>query len=149
MFWDPFRLTTPLLPVLRLAEGLDRPRSRLALETAGGPALDVFADEQGLTLVVALPGLAADQVELSLEEDRLVLSGSTSEAPAGRALHRERPAGRFSRTVHLPHRVEAGEVEARFERGLLVVKLPRARADRPVHIPVQGAGPAPGETSHE
>lgn len=148
MSWDPFRFTTPLLPVLRLAKELGRPLRRSSGETAGGPAIDVFADDHGLSLVVALPGLAAEDVQLTLEEDRLIVSGTYPAAPAGEALHRERPAGKFSRTVHLPHRVEANEVEACFERGLLAISLPRARADRPINIPVQGADAAPGETAH-
>lgn len=150
MTWDPFRLTDPLLPVLRLAEELGRPLARDSA-AAGGPAVDLFSHESGLLLCVSLPGLRAEDVELGLEGDRLVLAGAFPEPPEGRVLRRERPTGRFRRVVHLPHRVEVDEVEARFERGLLLVTLPRARAERPVHIPVRSAATAQaqGGKSHD
>ena len=52
---------------------------------------------------------------------------------------RERRRGRFARSVTLPFEVEAGAVEARFENGLLEVRLPRLASQRPRKIEIQSS----------
>jgi HSP20 family protein len=50
---------------------------------------------------------------------------------------RERFAGEFSRTVELPFEVDTEQVEARYARGIVEIRVPRAAADRPRKIEVQ------------
>jgi HSP20 family protein len=52
-------------------------------------------------------------------------------------VHRqERAHGPFSRTVVLPFRVDADQVSARFDRGILILELPRPAADKPRRIAI-------------
>jgi HSP20 family protein len=62
------------------------------------------------------------------------------ELKEGEKYHRrERGYGRFTRTFQLPFHVEANNVEAVFEKGILQISLPRAEADKPRKISVKAA----------
>ena len=102
------------------------------------PALDVWSDAEGLTLEVELPGLAIEDIELSVHEGVLSLSGERKAETAENATEhrRERLHGRFERRLRLPFEVDATAVQATLSRGVLRVRLPKAEAARPRRIEV-------------
>ncbi len=70
------------------------------------PPLDMVANRNGLCLVLALPGVAPDRLEVALEDGAVVVRGERSFGaglPAGEILRLEIPHGRFERRVALPH----------------------------------------------
>ncbi len=76
-----------------------------AVRPAWQPPVDVFETEEALWVVVALPGVPPDRVEVRLEADHLVVRGERPAPPALRRarLHRlEIPQGRFERRLALP-----------------------------------------------
>lgn len=106
---------------------------------AFSPALDVEESVDGFTLHVELPGVAADEVEVSLEENVLTIAGerrfySDKDADAFRRL--ERQFGRFYRAVRLPDRVDGNRVEATYRDGLLTIAVPKAEDAKPRRIQV-------------
>ncbi len=112
--------------------------------TAGAfaPALDVEENEDGFTLVVELPGVAAEDVDITLEENVLTISGERSfyadkEADGFRRV--ERSFGRFHRAVRLPDRVAADRVEAAYKDGLLTITVPKAEEAKPRRIEVRAS----------
>jgi HSP20 family molecular chaperone IbpA len=69
------------------------------------PPVDIFEDERDLLVVVALPGVAPEDLEIVIEEDVLRVAGTRRLSPISRAaaVHRlEIPHGRFERCLRLP-----------------------------------------------
>lgn len=109
------------------------------------PDLDVHETGQGLELTAELPGMDEDDIELRLEGDLLTLSGEKRDqrekAEGGRHMS-ERSFGRFQRSFRLPFAPDAGQVQARFDKGVLHVMLPRpVQAQGSGRIPIQGGAP--------
>ncbi len=108
----------------------------------GYPALNVWTNEEGALVTAELPGLEAKDVEINVVGDTLTLSGSRSAEALpenARYYRRERGCGEFTRSIELPFPVQAEKVEARLEKGVLQITLPRAEEDKPRKITVKGS----------
>jgi HSP20 family protein len=104
------------------------------------PAMNVWTNEEGGVVTAELPGLAPEDIDISVQDDTLTLRGrrEPDELEEGAAYHRrERGTGAFARTVQLPFRVEGDKVEATFEKGVLNISLPRAEEDKPKKIAIK------------
>jgi HSP20 family protein len=106
---------------------------------AFSPALDVEETEDGFILHVELPSVAAEDVEVSLEENVLTIAGerpfyADKSTEGFRRL--ERQFGRFHRAVRLPDRVDGERVEATYRDGLLTIVVPKAEDAKPRRIQV-------------
>jgi HSP20 family protein len=103
------------------------------------PLINVWTSENGAIVRAEIPGIAPDDVDISLVNDTLTLRGfrNPEELQEGESRHRqERGFGQFSRSLQLPFRVEADHVQARFSNGVLQITLPRSEAERPRRISV-------------
>ena len=91
------------------------------------PALDVVESDTAYTLTLDLPGLAKDQLKVSVEGRRVTLEAGdakTADAREGeRVLYRERAAAHYARTVALPAEVDQANSSAKFENGVLTLTL--------------------------
>ena len=110
-----------------------------SLAGAFSPALDVEESEDKFTLHVELPGIAADQVDVSIEESVLTIAGQRDfyEDKNSEGFRRvERRFGRFHRAIRLPDRVDPEGIEAAYKDGLLTVTVPKAESAKPrrIHI---------------
>jgi HSP20 family protein len=106
----------------------------------GFPAINIWTGEDGAILMAEIPGVAPDELDISVVGDTLTLQGERKRPEIGEnaQYHRqERGYGRFSRTMQLPFPIEVDKVEAAIERGVLKMTLPRAEADRPKRISVR------------
>lgn len=107
---------------------------------AFGPALDVEESEDAFTIHVELPGVPADEVEVSLEENVLTISGERrfyADRDSERFRRVERSFGRFHRALRLPDRVDASGVSAVQRDGVLTITAPKAEDAKPRRIAVQ------------
>lgn len=98
------------------------------------PRLDVVDQGHRLCLTVELPGMAREDVELTVEDDALVLRGEKKvEAQSEEAgcYRLERAYGRFQRVIPLPDGVDVDKVEATFAKGVLTVQVPKAATEQP------------------
>jgi len=134
----------PFLAMRRFQDEFDRAFAPFAAETSGTsyPAVNMWQGENSVAITAELPGVEADDIEISVKEDVLTLSGERKVPELGdkAAWHlRERPFGRFVRTVRLPFRVDPDKVEARFTNGVLQIEMQRPEADRPRRIQVKVA----------
>ena len=103
------------------------------------PALDVHEDEANYFVRLELPGLKKDQIQVSFHDDTLTVSGeraSDADLSEKTALRRERFQGKFERSVSLPVPVNAANVAAAFEDGVLTVTLPKSEEAKPRQIAV-------------
>jgi HSP20 family protein len=104
------------------------------------PAMNVWTNDEGGVVTAELPGVDPDEIDISVEDDTLTVRGSRqADGPEeGVTYHRrERGRGGFARSVQLPFRVEADQVEATFDQGVLTIELPRAESDKPHKIAIQ------------
>lgn len=98
------------------------------------PQADVVDDGKAIRVSVELPGLDKDDVDVSIEDGTLSLSGEkrieSSEEKDG-CYHTERAYGSFHRLIPLPTDVDLDRVEARFKKGVLTVTVPKAPGAEP------------------
>ena len=110
--------------------------------TPGYPAINVWTNENSAVVTAELPGVVAENIEISVVGDTLSLTGQRSpedREESGAYHRRERKYGRFARAVKVPFPVEPDAVEAVFENGVLSITLPRLEADKPRRISVRAA----------
>lgn len=103
------------------------------------PALDLYEDKDNLVLTAEIPGLKKEDIELSLHENTITLSGerrNEKKYEGGQTSREERFFGRFTRSLVLPKPVDAGKVKAAYRDGILTVTLPKAEAAKPRQIEV-------------
>ncbi len=111
----------------------------LAMDTV--PPVDVFARGEDMVIHMELPGVKADDLDISLCEHTLCLSGERreeSEVSEGDYYRRERSFGRFERSLPVPERITEKDIEATYEDGVLEVTVKGAAETAPVkHIEVK------------
>jgi HSP20 family protein len=133
--WDPLRELQREMG--RLFEGLD-PFQPLR-HVRQYPPLNVYDAGEGYILSAQLPGLAAEDVELSITGETLTMRGERKRPEGVKDdcyRRQERPVGRWSRTITLPDRVDSTLVSASFTNGILTVHLPKAESAKPRNITV-------------
>lgn len=95
--------------------------------------VDVFANDDGLVLVADLPGVAPDALDVSFDKGMLTVSGTRNLAwnpeEAARTVQ-------YQRRFQVPDDIDAEQVSARLEHGVLVVNLPKAESAKPRRIPI-------------
>jgi HSP20 family protein len=139
----------PVGRLLGLQEELNRmfagPLSELAargseLLNVWSPALDVYEDTNNVYVKAELPGLKKEDIEVSLEDGVLNLSGERkNETRTDKAAqHRsERFVGKFNRSLTLPAEVKFDQVDANYKDGVLTVTLPKAEQAKRKNIEVK------------
>jgi HSP20 family protein len=115
---------------------LDLATREIAAPAGWTPALDLYENEDAYVATIELPGLKAEDLSIDLRDGVLTLSGERKAEANGGAFRNERPAGKFSRKVELPHRVDAQNVKAEYKDGVLTVTLPKAEDAKPRKINV-------------
>ncbi|HEY3855566.1 MAG TPA: Hsp20/alpha crystallin family protein [Verrucomicrobiae bacterium] len=103
------------------------------------PAVDVTEDKDTLSVRAEIPGMKKEDIEISLHEGFLTLSGERKggEKLEGSETYRsERWFGRFHRTISLPYAVVADQIKATYTDGVLTVTLPKAEEAKPKQIPI-------------
>jgi HSP20 family protein len=100
-------------------------------------AVDVYQDKDQFTVVVELPGLKKEEIEISLHDDTLTISGERKrEESSEQEFLTERSYGKFQRSLTLPSAVDAEAVKANYKNGLLQVVLPKVEQTKPKQIEV-------------
>jgi HSP20 family protein len=103
------------------------------------PALDLFEDKDNFVVKAELPGMKREDIEVSLHEGSLSISGErkTEEKRQEADVYRtERFFGRFQRTVALPTPVAGDKVKASYKDGVLTITLPKTEEAKPKQIEV-------------
>jgi len=127
---DPFR------QMRRLQNEASRVAKRGSARAEEFPALNAYANQDGVVITAELPGVRIDDLAVSVHRDAITLSGErqTDIEEAKQYHRRERRQGRFVRTVSLPFIVDPKGVEAVMKNGVLRLELPRAEEDKPRRI---------------
>ncbi len=115
------------------------------------PDADVVETENEIRVMVEMPGLHPEDVEVSLENNVLTISGEKkeewTEGEEGNTWHlSERRYGRFSRSFVLPRDVEQEQIQARFDNGVLYVSIPKSERARRRRIEISGSNGGNGHS---
>lgn len=105
--------------------------------------VDLYANEDEAVLIAALPGVRASDLNLSIHENTVTISGKvfdtakSEEAKGATWYLRELWGGQFQRSVTLPFPVNADKVEADYEDGILRVTLSKSEQAKPKKIAIR------------
>jgi HSP20 family protein len=125
------RFTAPFLPSLGGRRGFAVEPFRHFQTSFGfsAPAVDVIETDKGYRIKAELPGLDEKDVDVSLSGDTLTIKGEKSESKEekeGDYHLSERRYGSFQRSFYVPEGVDRDNISAKFEKGVLVIELPRS-----------------------
>ncbi|HXK61531.1 MAG TPA: Hsp20/alpha crystallin family protein [Acidobacteriota bacterium] len=103
------------------------------------PPVDVYETDDDLVFTCELPGFEKDDVNIEVDDGRLILSGKRPvDRTEGRQYHcEERWHGSFYRSFVLPTSVDADKITATLKNGILTVTLPKKAEAKPRRIPVK------------
>jgi len=164
MRWDPFQdlrsaqdemaQMDPMSPMLAHALGLHAQQgSGRAATTAWAPALDISERKDAYLVTVELPGVEADDLQITLEDGLLTIQGERHFAhdSSEQQFHRvERRYGAFRRSITLPSHVMADGIEATVDNGVLQIMVPKMEEATPKRIQVRpGRADIPAASSGE
>ena len=110
------------------------------LEGGYYPPLELTDTDESVMVKAELPGLKAEDIELSVEGSVLTMSGEkkeSSEKTNGNYHHSERRYGSFRRVVTLPSEVNTEQVTTEFDNGVLTITLPKVQESRRRRIEVK------------
>jgi HSP20 family protein len=148
MRWDPFQdlrsaqdEMSQMSPMLAHALGLhNRQASGRTATTAWAPALDISERKDAYLVTVELPGLKAEDLDITLEDGLLTIQGErelTSESSEQQFHRVEGHYGAFRRAITLPAHVMAEGIQASFEDGVLQILAPKGEDATPKRIQVR------------
>jgi HSP20 family protein len=106
------------------------------------PAVDVHQTADEIVVSASLPGLKAEDVDITITGQTLSIRGefkADEKVERDQYLYRERRFGTFHRQVELPVRVQGDATTATFEDGVLTLKIPKAEEVKPRQIKVKPA----------
>jgi len=100
------------------------------LPTVSAPKIDIAESKEAIDITAELPGVEEKDVEVTLADGVLTIRGEKKserdETDSGKNWHLvERSYGSFSRSIGLPFEPDSGKVEAKFDKGVLRVHLPK------------------------
>jgi HSP20 family protein len=100
--------------------------------------IDAYSTEDEIVVIASVPGLKAEDVEITIEGDTLRIRGEIQSMIENvDYAFAERYHGRFSRALKLNAPIDQDSIEASFEDGLLMLRLPKAEEAKPKVIKVQ------------
>jgi HSP20 family protein len=119
----------------RLSEWFEQPFGTSTAAGGWAPRYDLEETDDAWVMHVELPGIEPDEIEVSLDDQTLTITGERrfyDKKEEDGFTRVERSFGSFHRAVRLPSTVEADAIEATHDNGVLTVTIPRS-AQAPAH----------------
>lgn len=103
------------------------------------PPVDVFEDENGITVLADLPGVSRDRLAVRVDGDNLLVEGTAqAEVPDGMELiHGEARLPVYRREFALSRELDAARIDAQLKDGVLRLRIPKAEEAKPRRIEVR------------
>ncbi len=104
------------------------------------PSCDVIEEDKSYMLKFDLPGITKDQVHVEVDQDRLTVHAERREEKTSDSKKKhvsEVFYGTYTRSFSLPGPVDEKKIDAKFDNGVLTVKIPKAENSKSKQIPVQ------------
>ena len=138
--WNLLEINNPFDELSNLHNEIHKLFDGRGGEKKSYPAVNIYGNENELTVLAELPGVCKENIDLTVHGDKLTIEGKRKkEELKEKVIHREeRGQGKFIRTFRLPYEVENDKVAAKYNNGILEITLPRAEATKPQKIKVFG-----------
>lgn len=104
------------------------------------PALDVYQDKDNVVAELAIPAIDPKRVDITIENDVLTVSGtneSKQEVKREDYYRKEVRTGSFSRSIVLPMAVKGNDAQAKYDKGVLTITMPKEESVKPKKVAVQ------------
>jgi HSP20 family protein len=146
--WDPFQDLLAIQDEMNqlfgraVGQGPGRGQGQSG-DRVWAPALDISERKDAYVVTVEVPGIKAEDLDITLEDGLLTIQGERrfTQESTEQQFHRvERRYGSFRRSITLPAQVQAEQIEASFEDGVLQVIVPKAEEAKPKKISVRSGG---------
>src|SRR5712672_3435227 len=139
--FDPFREFVTLQDRMNRLFRENQPDGREEALTASSfaPAVDVYEDEHKVTLKIEVPGIDEKDIDVRIENNTLTVHGERKiekEEKEENYRRVERQYGSFTRSFTLPSSVDTGQVNARYDNGVLKISLAKKAEAKPKQIKV-------------
>ncbi|MGI9101286.1 MAG: Hsp20/alpha crystallin family protein [Terriglobales bacterium] len=144
--WDPFQELNLITDRMnRLFQDTYGPsRGDESMTTASFvPPVDIYEDEHNITLKLEVPGIEQKDIDVRMENNTLTVRGERKfeKEEKEENFHRvERRYGSFYRAFTLPNTVDADNINAEYENGVLTIKLAKKAEAKPKQIKVNVGG---------
>jgi HSP20 family protein len=143
--WDPFRDLMSIQSELnrlfgRTYGGQSDAGTAVGSGSAWVPALDAYETPDKIVVTLELPGIEPDDVDVTVEDSTLTVSGTRefyNEVSEDNFHRVERRFGSFSRTITLPSTANAEAIDARFDKGVLTIEIPKVEEAKPKKISIK------------
>jgi len=143
MRWEPMGMTSLRQAMDGLLEdALVRPSRAWSALTLDELAVDMYQTEKDVVVKACLPGVKAEDVDISITGDILSIKGEsceTEQAGEENYFRKEMRCGSFSRAMQIPVPVRVESAEAVFENGVLTLTLPKTEDVKPKQVKVKTA----------
>ena len=102
------------------------------------PVTDIFETDQALTVVLEMPGVGKDAVEVSVDDDILTIDGRIdySKYEGLQPVYTEYNVGHYARSFQLSSKIEQGNISAELKDGVMTLVLPKAEKAQPRKIKI-------------
>ena len=140
--WTPFNRLATLRDEFDRLFDFSWPSRDTGLLGGWSPALDVYDTKENLVVTVEVPGMKKEDIEISLHDGLLTVSGERKdlrEQTEGQAFRSERYFGKFQRSLSLPSAVDGNKVKANYKDGILSIHLSKAEEAKPKQISVSAS----------
>jgi HSP20 family protein len=138
--WRMKRFADSVPEIIDLQREINRLFSNVGHSTAlDYPAINVWEKANSLVVTTEVPGMDEENINISVTGTTLTISGMSKADPLKEGetyLRQERELGNFQRNVQLPFQVDSKAVEAKYEKGILKITLPRQKEDLPKKIKI-------------
>lgn len=152
--WEPYREAMSLRQAMErlLGQSLVRPLTPWPEIGMVDVPIDIYQTDKDVVVKATLPGVDAEDVEISISGDILTIKGEHSEEEEineGDYIHREHRYGTFSRSLTLPVSVNSDMADATFDKGVLTLTLPKKEEAKPKKIKAKHKGSAKSRRKHK
>ena len=123
-----------------ILQSLWNDQARASGTAAFAPRVNIAETEKQFEVSADLPGVPADNVDVSVHEGQLIISGKREDVTeeSGKTFHRvERRTGEFHRAITLPEDVDQQNISAEYVDGVLNVVLPKSEKPQPTRVEVK------------
>jgi HSP20 family protein len=141
--WDPFKNMATLQDRINRLFDDAFPRSAGGDEdlsaSAWHPLVDIFETDQGVSILVDLPGVNKEDVSVEVKENVLTIQGerkTDQTVPDDRYFRRERAIGAFQRSFATHAIISPGDITATFKNGVLKIQVPKPQEVKPKQVSV-------------
>jgi HSP20 family protein len=142
-FISPFRSGEVFRDLQRIQNSLNRVMNWEGRQAPSEyPSINLWQNEEEALLTAELPGVAAEDLDISVVQNSLTLRGTRKgpERKPEETYHRqERWQGQFVRSLGLPFDVDTEKIEARFQDGVLSIRLPKIEEEKPKKIAIKAS----------